>query len=699
MVKSSVSKNRILVGVFIVFGFILSLIFVNNASDVSELPKWVSDWFRFEDWVNDAEQWLKDNYRWFTRMIAGGIEAALYLVEDFLIDSPWLFVLLLLVLPALHYGGLPLALLTVVGGLFWGGVGMWEASMQTLALMGMSVILSIVLGVFLGVLSSQSDRFEAILRPVLDTMQTMPAFVYLLPAVFFFGIGGPPAIMATMIYALPPVIRLTNLGIRQISTETLEAAHSFGSTRMQTLFKIQIPMSLPSIMLGVNQTIMMALGLVVLATFIGADGLGSEVWKAIYKLKVGWSLEGGLCIVFMAIIFDRLSLALGQPKSEGLPTNSIPFHLLPQAWDIHPWAVNVEKVIGVFWNAVSSGMGFIVNGFAKIVSGMVGVFNGSLSKSAYLFISGSRFLFGSIVLLTLILLYDAFGPGIGDFPESMEFSFREPVDNAVAWLTVNPTFIAFTKGVRAIIYLYFLHPLDTYLTHLPWWFVVIVLGTVSWISVGRSFGLVCIGLLLFIGACDLWAEAMLTLSSVLVSVFICFIFGMPLGILSAQSKRFDAVLRPILDAMQTMPSFVYLIPVLMFFGGNIVSAVIATVIYALPPVIRLTNLGISQLPVTYTEVSSSFGGTRLQTLRKVELPMALPSIMLGLNQAVMMALAMQVVTPLIGGGGLGRDVFNALNTSNTGYGLAAGTGIVLLAVILDRLSQAWTQTQRKALGL
>ena len=159
------------------------------------------------------------------------------------------------------------------------------------------------------------------------------------------------------------------------------------------------------------------------------------------------------------------------------------------------------------------------------------------------------------------------------------------------------------------------------------------------------------------------------------------------------------VLRPILDAMQTMPSFVYLIPVLMFFGGNIVSAVIATVIYAMPPIIRCTTLGISQLPVTYTEVSSSFGGTAMQTLKKVKLPMALPSIMLGLNQAVMMALAMQVVTPLIGGGGLGRDVFNALDTSNTGYGLSAGIGIVLLAIILDRLSQAWTQTQRKALGL
>jgi glycine betaine/proline transport system permease protein len=315
------------------------------------------------------------------------------------------------------------------------------------------------------------------------------------------------------------------------------------------------------------------------------------------------------------------------------------------------------------------------------------------------FVRNHVFLFGSVILLGAILVFHALGPGIGDFPESMRFSFREPVDAAVAWLTVNPTFIAFTKGVRAVVYLYLLHPLDVYLTKLPWYVVIAVLGAVSWISVGRNFGLVCIALLLFIGACDLWAEAMFTLSSVLVSVFICFVFGMPLGIASAHSKRFEMILKPILDTMQTLPSFVYLIPVLMFFGGNIVSAVIATVIYAIPPVIRLTSLGISQIPVTYTEVSSSFGGTTIQTLRKVKLPMALPSIMLGLNQAVMMALAMQVVTPLIGGAGLGRDVFNALNTSNTGYGLAAGTGIVLLAIILDRLSQAWTQTQRKALGM
>ena len=305
----------------------------------------------------------------------------------------------------------------------------------------------------------------------------------------------------------------------------------------------------------------------------------------------------------------------------------------------------------------------------------------------------------SMILLAAVWLFDAYGVKIGEFPESINFSFREPVDNALAWLTVNPVFVAITKTIKEILYLWALRPMDAYLSELPWYVIIAALTLISWISVGARFGITCLILLVFIGAVDLWTEAMLTLSSVLVSVIICFIFGLPLGIASASSKKFDMFLRPILDTMQTMPAFVYLIPVLMFFGGNIISAVIATVIYAMPPVIRLTTLGVSQIAVTYTEVASSFGSTPRQTLAKVKLPMALPSIMLGLNQAVMMGLAMQVVTPLIGGSGLGREVFNALNTSDTGAGLASGIGIVLLAIILDRLSQAWTQTQRKALGL
>ncbi|MXZ80815.1 MAG: ABC transporter permease subunit [Gammaproteobacteria bacterium] len=680
--------------------FILSLVLTVQAESKSAFPEAISSVFAFEEWVNQAEDWMKDHFRWFTRMIAGQIENVLFFVEDFLIDSPWLLILALMVLPALHYGGLPLALLMLISGLFWGGVGMWEQSMQTLALMGLAVILSVVVGVFLGILSSQNDRFESWIRPVLDTMQTMPAFVYLLPAVFFFGIGGPPAIMATMIYALPPVVRLTNLGIRQIPHETMEAARSFGSTRIQILFKVQIPISLPSIMLGINQTIMMALGLVILATFIGAAGLGTEVWRAIYKLKVGWSLEAGLCIVFMAIVLDRLSMAMGRPKAPPPPKNTIPFRLFPQSWDTRRWAFRIECGIGFVWNAVSRMFGRMTGWFAAAVGKATSPFVSEASGERVRdFILRSRFLLGSAVLVALIVAYDVLGPGIGGFPEAFSFSFRQPVDEAVAWLSVNLVFIAFTKGVRAVIFLGLLDPLNTYLTHLPWYFIVIVLGVVSWISVGRNFAIACITLLLFIGACDLWTEAMLTLSSVFVSVIICLVIGLPVGIAAAHSKRLDMSIKPILDAMQTLPSFVYLIPVLMFFGGNIVSAVIATVVYALPPVIRLATLGISQIPPTYTEVASSFGSTSMQTLRKVKLPMALPSIMLGLNQAVMMGLAMQVVTPLIGGVGLGRDVFSALNQANTGYGLAAGIGIVLLAIILDRLSQAWTQKQRRALGL
>ena len=250
-----------------------------------------------------------------------------------------------------------------------------------------------------------------------------------------------------------------------------------------------------------------------------------------------------------------------------------------------------------------------------------------------------------------------------------------------------------------MVYLYLLHPLDIYLTHIPWWYTMGVFVIISWATVGIRFAIVSALLLLFIGAVDMWYEAMITLSSVLVAVFLCFIIGVPVGILASYSKRFEKINEVILDAMQTLPYFVYLIPVLMFFGGGIVSAVLATIIYSIPPIIRLTVLGLSQVSVTYSEVSTAFGGTTIQTLRKVKFPMAVPSLVMGFNQTVMMAFAMQIVTPLIGGKGLGREVFHGLGRSDTGVALAAGIGICLLAIIIDRISLAWTRKQREALGL
>ena len=288
---------------------------------------------------------------------------------------------------------------------------------------------------------------------------------------------------------------------------------------------------------------------------------------------------------------------------------------------------------------------------------------------------------------------------IGTFPEEWRLSIRQPITNAVESLTVNPGFIAFTKGLRAFVYLNLLRPLDVFLTHIPWWYTMAIFVALGYITVGIRFAFITALLLLFIGACGIWSHSMITLSSVLVSVALCFVIGVPLGIIASYNERFRNIQNVVLDAMQTLPYFCYLIPVLMFFGGGIVSAVLATVIYSIPPIIRLTSLGLTQVSGSYSEVSRSFGGTLIQTLNKVKFPLAVPSLVIGFNQTVIMAFAMQIVTPLIGGKGLGLEVFNGLARSDTGRGLAAGIGIVLLAIIIDRISLAWTRKQREALGL
>jgi len=687
----------------VVLGFVVSLIVWSLTPADYSFPASISDQFRFADWINQGEKWLQAHVKEFTRSIAQAVGWFLEELEMLLWFTPWPAITLAIVLPALAYGGLRLAIFTLLGVTFWGMVDMWDSAMSTLALMTVSVTFSVVGGIALGVMSSQSDRFESFLKPVLDTMQTMPAFVYLIPAIFFFGIGGPSATMAIIIYAMPPSVRLTNLGIRQVPETTIEAAQSFGSTSRQLLWKVQIPQAMPSIMLGINQTIMMALGLAVLATFIGAGGLGEEVWKALRKLKVGWSLEGGLSIVFMVIIFDRLSLAMSKPAESGLmvdPSKMV-FRLLPQQWVHWQPARVVEQGIGIVWQSFAR-LGHSIVLYVSFIVGFLlsfGASNKSFSVAVVAWMRRRAFLVSSILIILGIVAWDAWVAKIGNFPSDWEITFRGPVDDLVNWLTVEPTFIGITKGIRAFIYLYILNPLDVFLNGLPWWYVLLVFFVVVRVSAGMNFAIVTVLALLFTGAAGLWYVTMYTLASTVASVAVCIIIGLPLGILAATYRPVDVVLRPILDTMQTMPAFVYLIPVLMFFGGNPVTAVIATVIYAVPPMIRMTTLGLRQLPTEINEVSNAFGSTSLQSLIKVKLPMASPSIMLGVNQAVVMALAMQVITPLVAGLGLGKEVFHAMNLADTGRGLVAGCGIVLLAIVLDRLTQAWTRNQREALGL
>ncbi len=683
----------------VVAGVAVSLLVMWTSGGAHPFPEEIVRAFPMVEWVNQAELWLQEHFRWFTRGISEGVGWALENLELFLLLQPWPVLVIVLVLPALAYGGLRLGLFTLFGVLFWGAVDMWDVAITTLSLMGVSVLLCVATGTVLGIICSQNDRFESALRPVLDAMQVMPAFVYLVPAIFFFGLGGPSAAMAIIIYALPPIIRLTNLGIRQVSPEMIEAARAFGATRTQMLVKVQIPQAMPSIMLGVNQTIMMALALAVLATFIGAEGLGAEVWRAITRLKVGHSFEGGLCIVFMAIIFDRLSAAMNQERRRALPDDVLEFRLLPQRWDGNLAARVVETGVDRIWNGVGAAGTALARAVGHLLGAVVALFDRSLGVRIAAWCARRGFLVVGLVLISAVLALDASVWRIGDFPREWEISIREPIDRVVESLTVYPPFIAVTQWIRASVYLYLLAPLDRFLVELPWFYVAGLVGLIVWRSVGPGFAIATTVALFFVGAANLWAVTMYTLAGTTVSVVICMAIGIPLGIAAAWSRAWDAIQRPVLDTMQTMPPFVYLIPVLFFFGGNPTTAIIATVIYALPPMIRLTTLGIGQIPLEIDEVARSFGSRNLQTLIKLKLPLAVPSIMLGVNQTVIMALAMQAITPLVAGLGLGKEVYDAMNTANTGRGLMAGIGITLLAIVLDRLTQSWTRKQREALGL
>ena len=662
-------------------------------------PKSWIEVFPFADKVNEFDKWIRPFIQPTTRAIGAGVTWFYELVVDWLTFTQWQIVFVILVLPAFAYGGLRLGLLAVFAVGSWLVLDMWDAAMETLSLMCISIVISVTIGVLFGIMASQNDRFETIIKPILDTMQTLPAFIYLIPAFYLFGLGAPGAILATVIYALPPVVRLTNLGIRQVPAGIDEAATSFGATKIQSLVKVKIPMAMPAIKLGINQTVMMALALVVLATFIAAPGLGDIVLRGMMRLNVGKALEGGLAIVLMAIVLDRITNAMGQAEQTSGSRHDHVFRLFPQGFEQVKPILYIEYGIDWAWRQISRAGNLvtlvIVTGICKLAT----IYNSEISVKLREILLAYSFLIASIALITVMMLLDTHTDIFGNFPRAWEHRFRTPVNQYMDELVTNEVFYGITTWIKESLYFGLINPLNTFLKGLPWWYTSLIFICIARLISGRGLAIATAIGFLFIGATDLWILGMITLSTVTVSVLICFIVGVPLGILAAYNRTVDALLKPVLDTMQTMPVFVYLVPVIMLFGGGQIPAVIATVIYALPPLVRCTTLGIRELPEEINEVASSFGSSTTQTLTKVKIPMAIPAIMVGINQGIMMALAMEVITPLIGGKGLGMDVFTGMNTASFGISLQAGIGIVMLAIILDRISQAWTKSQREAMGL
>ena len=591
--------------------------------------------------LNDVRDWIDANRsaNAVAALVFDGTRQAVAALVDITIGvldaMGWAGVMAALATIGFAAGGRRVALLVLAGLAVLGSLGLWESSMQTLGLTIAAVVLSLALGVPLGILTAKSERVRAVITPVLDVMQIMPTFAYLAPMALLFLIGSASAAIATLIYAMPAAIRITALGIRTVPTASLEAATSLGATRGQLLRKVELPLARRALGLAVNQTIMLAVSMVVVTVLVGAPGLGVDILRALQRVNVGASFDAGLAIVVLAILLDRVTEAASRRAEPRAP------------------------------------------------------------------VAGSRLrrnvLAAGVALTAVLVVASLASPSLfSAFPRELTgLSFREPVNAVVDWLKGN--IYVFTDAIKTGFTTYLLNPLQAVLTSSPWWLVVAVAGIVGTLVNGPRPGIVAALSLLAIVGLGLWQHSMETLASVAVATLITLAIGALLGILSARSDAFARGLRPLLDVAQTMPAFVYLVPALALFDVGRFAGIVAAVIFATPPVIRLVDAGIRSVPATIVEAAVAAGSTGRQRLWKVQLPLARPALLLAVNQGIIMVLGMVVISGLVGGGGLGYDVVAGFaQYEDFGKGLAAGISLVLLGILLDRLTQGAGARRRPA---
>ncbi|MYS89348.1 MULTISPECIES: ABC transporter permease [Streptomyces] len=590
----------------------------------------------FSEPLAKASDWIIDNrdshplFLYFFGHVSNVVVIAVRAVYLALLAIGWAGVSALGALVAWRVAGVRLALGTAVAFLACGVLGMWVPTMQTLALMVVAVLASVVVGLLLGLAAGLSDRMDRVLRPVLDTMQVLPAFAYLLPVVLVFGIGVPAAVLATVIYAAPPMARLTSLGLRGADKEVLEAVESLGSTARQRLLTARIPLARKELLLGVNQTIMMALSMAVIAAVIGAGGLGDRVYQALASVDVGAALAAGIPIVLLAVVLDRVTGAAGEKLGAE-----------PEPRSGRGWLIALAGVVAV---------------------AVAGRLAGRL-----------------------------------DWPDAWVVGIAEPVNRAVDWMTAHlysgVPVVGGTADWAGHFTTWVLDPMRDGLQSLPWWGVLLIVAALAWVIGTWRTALTAVLAMAAIGVLGVWKPSLDTLSQVLAAVVVTLVVGFAVGIAAARSDRLERALRPVLDVFQTMPQFVYLIPVVALFGVGRAPAVAAAIVYALPAVVRITTQGLRQVDPAALEASGSLGATSWQQLRQVQLPLARPALLLAVNQGLVLVLAVVVIGGLVGGGALGYDVVFGLAQGDLATGLVAGAAIVCLGLMLDRVTQP---TERRA---
>ena len=586
-------------------------------------------------------------------ILIGGVDTIVAFTSwDFLSANPWAK------LPGLPWtivaggaillghklSGKNLAIFAAITMIFISAFGQWKPSMQTLSFVLVAAPISFALGLGFGVWAYRSKRVENILNPLLNVAQTMPHYSYLVPIMVLFGIGDHAGAIATIIFATPPMVRLTLLGLRKVSPEVIEAGKMSGCTDYQLLSEVLIPTARRDILIGVNQVIMQCLAMAVIASFIGAKGLGWNLLLALNQLRIGLALEAGVCITLIAVLLDKLSLA---------------------------WA-NKQK--NYFENPTD------------------------FEKNKYLYI------FGGVVIAGYLLSFI----GTFLFKEGFNYFFIVPHNKGISteafwnagvdWVLAN--FFDTLKIFNTWLIVDVLIPMKNAFLRMPIVATFILFMGAGYIIGGIRSALVIGSFTLFIALTEWWDRALITMYMATFGVLVSGILGITIGTLSAQNKTSSRIAIGVCDTLQTFPSFVYLIPVIMLFGVTDTSVLIAVVVYATIPATRYTIEGLRSVPSALHDAGSMSGVTRLQRWIKIELPLAFPHMMLGINQTVVFALFMVIIGAMIGTTDLGQYILKALSDrQGTGNGLMLGLCVAFIGLAVDNLIRTWADQRKKLLGI
>lgn len=557
---------------------------------------------------------------------------------------PWTVISGWAILLGYKLQGKGLALLAAIATVYIAVFGQWEPSMETLSFVLIAAPVSVILGLALGIWGFKNQTVETALNPLLNVAQTMPHYSYLVPVIVLFGVGDHAAAIATIIFATPPMVRLTLLGLKSVSADVVDAGMMNGCTNIQLMFQVLLPTAKRDILIGVNQVVMQCLAMTVIASFIGAQGLGSNLMISLNSLKIGTGIEIGVCIVLIAVMLDKMSLAWAhQPTDYFADLTFVQRHKYSLLALIIFLAGAALAYVGKF--IFSEGFNYLY-----IIPHNKGLTTAPFWQAS------------------VDWIWDTFFYSLKSFNEFLITQVLVPMKEAYLGMPVVATFL-------------------------------LMMGT-AYILGGVRSSLIVGAFLLFIALSEYWDRALITAYMASFSVIVSALIGIVLGSLCAQSSMASKAILLVCDFLQTFPSFIYLIPVIMLFGITDTSVIIAAVVYATVPATRYTVEGLRSVPPVLHDAATMSGVSRLQRWLSVELPLAFPHIMLGVNQTVIFALFMVIIGAFIGTTDLGQLILKSISEAQgTGIGIILGLCVAFIGLAVDQIIRTWANQRKMMLGL